>query len=303
MSNFDNEQYESLVTNLIGDAFYTETSYRGKISIIRSYAEVIIRKLLDWKPNKSMTLGQEDVKQKIKSLPNHDFIETAMRNIQKKGNSSIHTQCLDDMSLDDFENIVDSLFDMLSFLLINYFEKYEFGSRIEVMRSFSLLPPIIRYKVLDFLSKKHSNNIHIIDRLVLAIMKAFNVNEANKWIEERKSSLSQMVAMSEETYNKLIETYGMELAKEIKQLSPSNMYQVCKQKIFQVGSVIDENGPVYSDFESALPYYKEFGKIESNDPEIIEFNDIMDFLYLGRKEKLEELSSESKPFVVMNFYS
>ena len=44
-------------------------------------------------------------------------------------------------------------------------------------------------------------------------------------------------------------------------------------------------------FESALPIYKENGVLEEDEPEIQEFNDIMEFLYLGRKEKY-----------AMNFY-
>ena len=31
---------------------------------------------------------------------------------------------------------------MLSYLLISYFQKYEFGSRNDVLNSFSMLPPI-----------------------------------------------------------------------------------------------------------------------------------------------------------------
>lgn len=57
---------------------------------------------------------------------------------------------------------------MLSYLLISYFKKYEFGSRNDVLYSFSMLPPIIWYKVLVFLYKKHPDNISVIDMLVLA---------------------------------------------------------------------------------------------------------------------------------------
>lgn len=44
MSNFNNNEYQNLVTDLIGDTFYKDTSVSGKTSFVRKYAEVIIRK-------------------------------------------------------------------------------------------------------------------------------------------------------------------------------------------------------------------------------------------------------------------
>lgn len=46
MSNFNNNEYQSLVVDIIGDTFYKDTSLSGKISFVRKYAEVIIRKIL-----------------------------------------------------------------------------------------------------------------------------------------------------------------------------------------------------------------------------------------------------------------
>lgn len=303
MNNFNNNEYQCLTNDLIGDIFYTDTSYRGKISTIRQYTEIIIRKMLDVEPGEKLTLGQSNIHNRIKSLPNHEFIESALETIRGKGNLSTHTQYLESLTSEDFEIIVDSLFDMLSLLLINYFEKYEFGSRNDVLHSFSLLPPIIRYKVLDFLHKKYSSNISIIDKLVLAIMKAFSVEEATKWVEKEKNILIQMETMSEKAFNEIAEREGVELARLLQSSAPPNMYLLCKMKISQLGAFINDNGPIYSDFESALPYYKARGILTGDDSEIEEFNDIMNFLYLGRKEKLQELSIESNPFVILNFIS
>lgn len=303
MGNFNNHEYQCLTNDLIGDIFYTDTSFRGKISTIRQYAEIITRKMIEVKPDEKLTLGQRNIQNRIESLPNHEFIESTLETIRDKGNLCTHTQYLERLTKEDFENIVDSLFDMLSFLLINYFEKYEFGSRNDVMSSFSLLPPIIRYKVLVFLHKKYPSNTSIIDKLVLAIMKAFNVAEAIKWVEEEKNVLIQMKTMSEKAFNEIAERKGVEFARILQSTAPSNMYLLSKMKISQVGAVINDNGTLYSDFESALPYYKVRGILTGDDLEIEEFNDIMMFLYLGRKEKLQELSSESNPFVILNFIS
>ncbi|WP_305153777.1 hypothetical protein [uncultured Clostridium sp.] len=79
------------------------------------------------------------------------------------------------------------------------------------------------------------------------------------------------------------------------------MYLLCKDKIEKVGSTINNIGLMYSDFESALPYYKENGILISDSLEIQEFNDIMEFLYLGRKEKLEKVSKEENPYFKLYF--
>lgn len=56
-------------------------------------------------------------------------------------------------------------------------------------------------------------------------------------------------------------------------------------KIKKIGNEIDSKGHLYIDFESALPYYKQYRIINEDSEEIKEFNDIMDFLYFGRKTK------------------
>lgn len=302
MKNFNNSEYECLVTDLIGDVFYTETSFRGKISTIRQYAEVIVRKILDIEPDKQLTLGQKEVRNKIKALPNHEYLEAAIDVIRDKGNLSTHTQYLNSLSSDDFENIMDSLFNMLSFPLINYFDKYQFGSRNDVMFAFSLLPPIIRYKVLSFLYHKNPNNIFVIDKLVLSIMKAFSVSEASKWIEERKNILIKTKSVPYKAFIKIIKKQGIKTALYI-MISAPNMYQLCKDKISELGNVIDSGGQLYSDFESALPYYKANGILscDDSDSEGNEFNDIMNFLYLGRKEMIQKISCESNPYSVINW--
>ena len=78
------------------------------------------------------------------------------------------------------------------------------------------------------------------------------------------------------------------------------MYILCKRKISEVGELVNSNGVLYSDFESALPYYEKNGILTGTDPETTEFND-MNFLYMGRKEKIKEISNESNPYVILNF--
>ena len=303
MSNFNNNSFQSLVADLIGDTFYKDTSVSGRISFVRKYAEVVIRKILDIDPNKAVTLGAKNIQNRIKNLPNHEFIEAAVETVRGKGNQSTHTQYLGGFDSEDFDNVVDGLFDMLSYLLISYFEKYEFGSRNDVLYSFSMLPPIIRYKVLSFLYKKYPDNISAIDKLVLATVKAFSVDEATEWVEREKNALIKMGTVTEKAFNEIAEKEGIGFAELIRNNSPANMYILCKMKISEVGDIVNSRGVLYTDFESALPHYKSRGILTGDDWETTEFNDIMNFLYMGRKEKIREISNESNPYVILNFIS
>ena len=242
MSNFNNNAYQSLVTDLIGDTFYKDISVSGRISFIRKYAEVVIRKILDIDPNKAVTLGAKNIQNRIKNLPNHEFIEAAVETVRGKGNQSTHTQYLGGFDSEDFDNVVDGLFDMLSYLLISYFEKYEFGSRNDVLYSFSMLPPIIRYKVLSFLYKKYPDNISAIDKLVLATVKAFSVDEATEWVEREKNALIKMGTVTEKAFNEIAEKEGIGFAELIRNNSPANMYILCKMKISEVGDIVNSRG-------------------------------------------------------------
>ena len=306
MKQFNNSEYEAMVKDFLGDTFYTETSYRGKIATLRSCAEVIVRKLLDLKPKQKMTLGNFKIEKKIKELPNipnSDIVLNAIGIINSTGSDYTHTQKTNEATKDEFNNAVNSVMDLLSVLLINYFEKYEFGTKNEVMYSFSILPPIIRYKVLSALYEKYPNNISLIDKLVLSILKAFNTDTAILWVEERKEVLNKLKTISEKAVNEISENMGSIAAIQIQNALHSNMYELCKYKIFEVGKIIAAKGCLYSNFESALPIYKENGILPGDEPEIVEFNDIMNFLYLGRKENLIDLPKDSNSYIIMNFIS
>lgn len=297
MINFNNEEYQILASDLIGDIFYTSTSYRGKISTLRQYAEIIVRRILDIVPQKEITLGDKEIRKSIRGLPNYKIVEKAVNKLKNKGNKTTHTQYRDEVTVEQFNVAIDGLFDLLSYLLISYFEKHKFGTNESIMFAFSILPPIIRYKVLIFLYEKYPDNVSIIDKLVLATVKACDAETAIKWVEENKKSLLQMNAYSENFIDEIAQQ-DSDLAEILKYMTPLNMYQLCIDKITQVGATIRRNGLTYSDFESALPYYRQVGRVQGTAPEIQEFNDIMDFLYMGRKER-ERLCSDANNTIVI----
>ena len=299
MSNFNNAEYECLTKDLIGDIFYADGSFRNKVATIRQYGEIIVRKILDMNPDSQVTLGKASVRNQIRCLPNHEYLEQAIDVIRSNGNLSTHTQHRKEVTEDDFKAMLDGMLNMLSYLLITYFEKYGFGKRQDILCSFSLLPPIVRFKVLDYLVKKHPENITIIDKYVLATTKAISATVAYSWVENQRDNLIRTPAITEEAASGLREKYSPELASVIISSAP-NMYDLCIQKIKDVSDEIKAKGRKYSDFESALPFYLEYGVLPNEDDESIEFNDIMNFLYLGRKADMESFSSNSQPLILMN---
>ena len=107
--------------------------------------------------------------------------------------------------------------------------------------------------------------------------------------------------MSDKGFTEIAKNKGIEIAEIIRLSLPyKNMYELCIDKIMKIGNEIDSKGRLYIDFESALPYYKQYGIINEDSEEIKEFNDIMNFLYLGRRIKLDSFIKQKEPYVVLD---
>lgn len=296
---FSNQDYEILAKDVIGDTFYANNSYRDKVSKERQYAEIIVRKVLDINPSDQVVLGDKKILKKVAGLPHNSFFLKAINKIKAPGNQTTHTQYLLPVKKADFDEATDSLFDMYAYVAIKYFDKYKFGSRNDVMTAFSLLPPIIRFKALEYLFSVEPDNIAVADKLVLAVMKAENPDDADAWVKQHKEKLEALPCVSEQAYQKMVADMGEVLAKEVMLSTPKNMYELSVSKIEQLRGRIENEGTIYKTFEEALPYYKEHGIIpDDGTDEIQEFNDMMEFMYLGRKENKDQEIEE--PFMVIN---
>lgn len=285
MNNFNNESYHALVNDLVNDAFYLEgASRRGTIARIRQYAEVIVRKILDLPQNETVELGNGKLLHKIKEM-NNPLLLNAVKAINKIGSECTHTKSTRVITEDDVDNALKNLFNLYASLLIEYFEKYEFGSNLKIVSHFSILPPIIRYITLNYLYAKYPDNLMIIDKLSLVLLKALNEEAALNWIEERRPILEKKHAVTIEAHKANIKILGEYTANQLYNDAP-NMYDLCMQRVKSVAKIIDKNGKLYNDFESALPLYQEIGTVSGSSPEIEEFNSIMKFLYLGRKANI-----------------
>lgn len=296
---FSNQDYEILAKDVIGDTFYANNSYRDKVSKERQYAEIIVRKVLDINPSDQVVLGDKKILKKVAGLPHNSFFLKAINKIKAPGNQTTHTQYLLPVKKADFDEATDSLFDMYAYIAIKYFDKYKFGSRNDVMTAFSLLPPIIRFKALEYLFSVEPDNIAVADKLVLAVMKAENPDDADAWVKQHKEELETLPCVSEQAYQKMVADMGEVLAKEVMLSTPKNMYELSVSKIEQLRGRIENEGTIYKTFEEALPYYKEHGIIpDDGTDEIQEFNDMMEFMYLGRKENKDQEIEET--FMVIN---
>ena len=284
MSIFINQDYQALASDLIKDSFYADNSYGGKIQAERRCAELIVRKILDLPVTEKVTLGKHPILNQIATLPHHEFLENAISALKPFGDTNSHTGDPIPPTQAEYEKVTDSLFDILAYLPIRYFDKYKFGSNRQVLRSFSMLPPIIRIKVLEFLYSVDPKNLSVIDKLTLALLKDRGINEAEAWIEDHKAELELLKAVSEDAYKDIIEKQGEIIAKAILEAAPENMYTCCLENIGRVQNKLNEEGIIYKTFEEALPYYKEHrDELDDSKNEEKEFKDMMDFLYLGRK--------------------
>ena len=141
------------------DPFYSNISSRGRISSIRQYSEILIRKILDINPKKQITVGDITIVKSLKKKSNNNkLIVDALKNIQTLGNKYTHTQVTEIVSDENREKAFDALLDISAFLFVDYFSKYGFEKTPEVKSYFSLLPPELRYKVLNNLYEMDSSN-------------------------------------------------------------------------------------------------------------------------------------------------
>ena len=124
MNNFNCEEQEKAIEELLSDIFYIKgISNRSKISSVRIYSELIIRKLLNISIKEYLTLGDKENKNKlIKLTDNDDFLINTIESLRKKGNDSSHSQNLKMFNENEYEEVLLNLLKLQSYLFVNYFK-------------------------------------------------------------------------------------------------------------------------------------------------------------------------------------
>lgn len=277
MSNFRDEDYAYILGDCLHDIFYVDSSYRGKIAQMRVLSEIIVRKLIDFNPDEQLTIGDKNVLNTIKALTYGNHYKKcilAVKNNTKDyyaTNSCSHSKVRAKITQDDYNKIHDHLLDLISCLFIQFFSKHSFGTNNEIVRCFSLLPPIIRYKVLSFLYSNDNSNTILIDKLVLVTLKEFGAEKATQWLEDNKDHLVTIPTIVFE-----------------------NMYQHSLQ------TVATNIKATYRTMEEAKVFfnYNKKAFVENTNEDVQEFIQLMEFFYTGRKEDTTITPSE----YVVNFH-
>ena len=185
MDNFDDNEYAGLIADLLHDTLYINISNKGKLTCLRQQAEVMVRKILDIGSSKQLMLGQvrrnsnnSAVKDGLDNLGDElsDRLIEIINRIISLVNDGTHTQHTNEFSQEEVESVEDAILDLYALIFIKYFMDIhvDLYSSPEVMRMFSLLPPVIRYKTWSYLFEKDKNNIQVVDKLCLSIIKFFD---------------------------------------------------------------------------------------------------------------------------------
>jgi len=292
-SLYNNNEYKNLIIEFFGDIFYLDgQSYGTRVQKLRQYTEIILRRLLNYPCDANIEIGNDRT---IAKLDRHGFTEPLFRdsleNIRATGNERNHTKNRRVATKEEYCEILDSVFNLYGYLFYRYFKKWNFGTNAKVMSAFSCLPPIIRHIALSALYDDDPHNPDIVDKLVLAKLKAFDKDTADAWIEEHKESLLGMPITADSAFLKqLIALVGEEAAVALAATMPRSMYDVCKENIQTVDAAL-KSKPLYSDFESAKSYYEQYGIVEGTSQEVTEFNDLMEFVYIGRRKNEVEIAA------------
>ncbi|ACV76203.1 MAG: hypothetical protein ABF429_07855 [Zymomonas mobilis] len=299
--SFRNEAYSDLVNDVLFDAFYTKRSNRGMIASIRQFAEVIIRKILDLPESEKVTLGDGKVLKNLRQASgNNQILMDSINNIRTIGNKCTHTQEIEPITNQDVLECKDNLLNLYASLFVMYFKKYEFGTNSEVIRAFSILPPIIRYKCLNELYQHNKSNLSVIDKLSLVLLKASDKERAVRWVEERKEELSNLLPYTEE----VIEEHRKERCNKFAQIlienAPASMYVLCMDRILKVDEIIRKNGLLYNNFEQAKDLYLKTGILKGDSDEVVDFNSLMTFVYLGRINKGNPKVANIDSYTIIN---
>ena len=306
MDRFNDNEYADLIGNLLHDIHYSQISNAGKIAGLRRQAEVLVRKILDIGSSRQLTLGQikrrlkdPDIKKRLESLGDElsEKLIITVEKIRELGNKASHTQYIEEFSDKEIACVEDSILDLYALLFIRFFLNIQVSlySPPRVLRLFSLLPPIIRYKTWKYLFEKDKNNIQVVNRLCLSIIKVYDKRTAYQWINENCELIRAIPYPTKPEIEKYNLTNAIEVNPGIYLScvdmdfdSYNNVYDLLYAKISDPRTSVNEAGKMYKSFEDAKGIYcEERTFLFDGSKEVTELQLLMDFVYLGRESNRE----------------
>ncbi|EPR1976664.1 hypothetical protein ACU26I_004383, partial [Yersinia enterocolitica] len=172
----NHEDYSEILEDIIDCCFYSNVKPRIKISHFRQLTEVLIRKLLSIDKNKKIMLGNSDLKEKLAPHFAYDpKFESAYNTIKSLGNDYTHTERINPVSVDEYDQSLEATLYVYSYLFIDFFHKVRFNDRKIIVAFFSILPPDIRVNTLTKLFENNPNDVFILNKLALARLKQFGL--------------------------------------------------------------------------------------------------------------------------------
>lgn len=305
MKEFNDTEYNQMISDLIHDMSYSNASNRGKVATIRGYTEVMVRKILDIGSDTKFTLGE--LKNKPMSLKMCELLGLELsrklldcvEEIRSIGNDATHTQRTQKISDKQVKNLEDDLMELHAVLFIKFFNSVtvELVFSPQTLGLFSLLPPIIRYKTWKYLFELDKNNIIIADKLSLAIIKTYGRENAMQWLEDNRNTLLQIPYPTKEDQYKYLVAHKSpinptEFEFTLRFWDFSNIYELLKSKINNKKTAINESGKLYANYEEALKFFKqrindyEQVKNYKRDDALEQMIDLIKFAYIGRKDNI-----------------
>ncbi|MBS7815879.1 hypothetical protein [Wohlfahrtiimonas chitiniclastica] len=269
MSNFQNEStlkklrsgHEDILKGISND---------GQARFYRVLAETILKKIIDIDVSEKLMLGQ--AKSRFKAyIKNHENSAIASFDISSvldaieicrlNGNTAGHSNS-DEVLDSDIDNIKKAIDELYVFLCIKFFTKYPIKADENIYtQKFSLLTPEIRYKALYSLQKNDPTNWFLTDRLVITMTKARGKGFAIEWLKSNKEAISNI--------------------EEPLDFAPT-WYEYFLESIKLISENINQKGVMYSTLEEAKELYLRDGYIDNVDEQAQEFNNIIEFIFLGR---------------------
>lgn len=293
---FENSDYEILISDLIFDIYYSELSISSRLVLLRKMTELITRRFLNLGMGEKMELGditspEKNPKYKtterlnnVDKLLRKDF-ESTVNKLREIGNKYSHTQNHKISNLEEWIEAENLIWDLFSYLFVQYFLKYNLSLKSDknVLSIFSQLPTDIRFRTLQKLFEiKGYDNIQLIDKYLLAMVKSKGWEEAYFWLISHRKEIQSMSYPSENEIIEYIDDFDEdELSLPLRKFQ--NVFGLLSS-VLRNPKVKSVSGGIYDTFEEAVKYFYEenLETYLSATREQIEFRELLYFCFIGR---------------------
>lgn len=220
----------------------------------------------------------------VDKLLRKDF-ESTVNKLREIGNKYSHTQNHKISNLEEWIEAENLIWDLFSYLFVQYFLKYNLSLKSDknVLSMFSQLPTDIRFRTLQKLFEiKGYDNIQLIDKYLLAMVKSKGWEEAYFWLISHRKEIQSMSYPSENEIIEYIDDFDEdELSLPLRKFQ--NVFGLLSS-VLRNPKVKSVSGGIYDTFEEAVKYFYEenLETYLSATREQIEFRELLYFCFIGR---------------------